>query len=175
MFSHTFLTEKLIFVLEDLYRIGFIGNYLNNKTATQWEYKEKYSLLIDAPWNMIVHPSLHVELSVSGRKDKAFNSYINNQAASEHSQPFGQDDMILTCVDCGAEFVFSAGEQAFFAERGFINSPKRCENCRAARKEAARAQRVFYTVKCFSCGADAKVPFEPILGKPVYCSKCFVR
>ena len=43
-------------------------------------------------------------------------------------------DKVLTCRDCGKEFMFSAGEQAFYAEKGFQNQPTRCKNCRAAKK-----------------------------------------
>ena len=43
-------------------------------------------------------------------------------------------DKTLNCVDCGAEFVFTAGEQEFHASRGFTNEPKRCPDCRRARK-----------------------------------------
>src|SRR5919198_1562975 len=43
-------------------------------------------------------------------------------------------DRTLTCVDCGAEFAFTANEQAFYAERGFTNEPKRCPTCRQNRK-----------------------------------------
>lgn len=44
-------------------------------------------------------------------------------------------DIILVCKDCGSQFVFSAGEQAFYAEKGFDNQPVRCINCRKARKQ----------------------------------------
>lgn len=44
-------------------------------------------------------------------------------------------DINLTCKDCGAEFVFSAGEQAFYAQKGFDNQPVRCPACRKARKQ----------------------------------------
>jgi CxxC-x17-CxxC domain-containing protein len=43
-------------------------------------------------------------------------------------------DRGITCVDCGQEFVFTAGEQEFYAQRGFSEAPKRCSSCRAARK-----------------------------------------
>lgn len=36
------------------------------------------------------------------------------------------EDETLVCRDCGQEFVFSASEQAFFAEKGFMNKPSRC-------------------------------------------------
>ena len=43
-------------------------------------------------------------------------------------------DRTLTCVDCGAQFVFTSNEQAFYADRGFTNEPKRCPACRQSRK-----------------------------------------
>jgi DNA-directed RNA polymerase subunit RPC12/RpoP len=45
-----------------------------------------------------------------------------------------QMDRTLVCKDCGAEFVFTEGEQAFYKEKGFENDPVRCPNCRKARK-----------------------------------------
>jgi CxxC-x17-CxxC domain-containing protein len=42
-------------------------------------------------------------------------------------------DRTLTCRDCGQEFTFTAGEQAFYQERGF-SEPQRCPSCRATRK-----------------------------------------
>ncbi len=47
-------------------------------------------------------------------------------------------DKTLTCKDCGAEFTFTAGEQAFYAEKGFENEPTRCKECRIKRKNARR-------------------------------------
>ena len=44
-------------------------------------------------------------------------------------------DKTLVCKDCGAEFVFTVGEQQFYAEKGFTNEPQRCPNCRKARKQ----------------------------------------
>ncbi|MCL2647083.1 MAG: zinc-ribbon domain containing protein [Phycisphaerales bacterium] len=44
------------------------------------------------------------------------------------------EDKTIVCVDCGAEFTFTADEQQRFAERGFTNEPKRCKTCRDARK-----------------------------------------
>ena len=47
------------------------------------------------------------------------------------------EDKTLVCKECGNEFVFTAGEQEFYAERGFQNEPQRCKACRDARKNAA--------------------------------------
>ena len=44
------------------------------------------------------------------------------------------NDRSLACVDCGQEFSFTAGEQEFYAQRGFTESPKRCPSCRQIRK-----------------------------------------
>ncbi len=48
------------------------------------------------------------------------------------------EDKTLVCKECGNEFVFTAGEQEFYAERGFQNEPQRCKACRDARKNSAR-------------------------------------
>lgn len=45
------------------------------------------------------------------------------------------EDISLTCKDCAAEFTFTAGEQQFYAEKGFENQPVRCADCRRARKQ----------------------------------------
>lgn len=44
-------------------------------------------------------------------------------------------DKTLVCKDCGANFVFTEGEQAFYKEKGFENEPTRCPECRKARKQ----------------------------------------
>lgn len=43
-------------------------------------------------------------------------------------------DRTLVCKDCGKEFVFTEGEQAFYEERNFTE-PTRCPECRKARKQ----------------------------------------
>ena len=83
------------------------------------------------------------------------------------------EDKTLVCKDCGAEFVFTAGEQEFYASRGFQNEPQRCKPCRDAKKNAARAPREMFTTVCANCGKEAKVPFQPSDDRPVYCSECY--
>ncbi len=48
-------------------------------------------------------------------------------------------DELLVCRDCEQSFVFTAGEQAFYAERGF-NKPTRCTSCRAQRRSERNAE-----------------------------------
>jgi hypothetical protein len=43
-------------------------------------------------------------------------------------------DKTLTCGECGQEFTFTVGEQEFYSSRGLMNEPKRCSECRAARR-----------------------------------------
>ena len=82
------------------------------------------------------------------------------------------EDKNLACKDCGAEFVFTSGEQEFFAEKGFENEPTRCGDCRREKKNARRNREMF-TATCADCGGEARVPFNPTGDKPVYCSACF--
>ena len=82
-------------------------------------------------------------------------------------------DETLVCKDCGNEFVFTAGEQRFYKEKGFMNKPKSCKACRDAKKNAGRAPREYFTTVCAKCGGEAKVIFQPSNDRPVYCSACF--
>jgi len=90
-------------------------------------------------------------------------------------------DKVLQCRDCGNQFIFTAGEQEFYAEKGFQNEPTRCRDCRAARRQgrggygASRPPRELYPVVCASCGAETEVPFRPTNNRPVYCRDCFSR
>jgi CxxC-x17-CxxC domain-containing protein len=106
-------------------------------------------------------------------------------------------DKTISCRDCGREFTFTAGEQEFFASRGFTSDPSRCPECRAERK-ASRGQggyssggyssggyssggggygreREMFSATCSECGNEARVPFQPRGDKPVYCSDCFSK
>lgn len=84
-------------------------------------------------------------------------------------------DKTLKCKECGADFVFTAGEQEFYAEKGFENEPQRCKACRDAKKNASRGNRTFFEATCAVCGGVARVPFEPKGDKPVLCSECFAK
>ena len=90
-------------------------------------------------------------------------------------------DKILQCRDCGLDFLFSIGEQEFFASKGYVNEPRRCPSCRAANRTRGgtasvpgrRSSRALHPAVCAHCGAATEVPFVPHLDKPVYCSACF--
>ncbi len=100
-------------------------------------------------------------------------------------------DQVITCSDCSIDFVFSASEQEFFAEKGFASAPKRCSACRAQRRASnggsssygggggfgdngfSRGPREMHDATCAQCGTETQVPFRPTGARPVYCSDCF--
>jgi len=108
------------------------------------------------------------------------------------------EDKTLTCSDCDKSFTFTVAEQEQFAQRGYTNEPKRCPECREARKADRFAKggardnnggnrsgsfggnrygndtpRVSFPTTCSDCGKATTVPFEPKQGRPVYCSDCY--
>ncbi len=90
----------------------------------------------------------------------------------------GFEDKVLTCRDCGREFVFTAGEQEFYQTRGLMHEPRRCPSCRASRRSdgpgaSARPSREMHDVICANCGRATQVPFLPTGSRPVYCPDCF--
>ncbi len=99
-------------------------------------------------------------------------------------------DRILTCRECGSSFTFTTGEQAFYASRGLLNEPSRCNTCRGARKLTnplsegyvhygpfasfgGRTPRQMHPAICGQCGQMTEVPFLPKGDRPVFCSECF--
>jgi len=105
-------------------------------------------------------------------------------------------DQVIKCIDCGEDFVFTAGEQAFYREHGLTNAPTRCKRCRDARKAnrgggedrpsrggggmggrggggGGGGDREMYPAVCSECGAETMVPFAPTSGRPIYCRNCF--
>ena len=88
-------------------------------------------------------------------------------------------DKQIQCSECGNSFTFTAREQEFFATKGYTNEPKRCLNCRQARRSTRNdggrdgGPRQMFTAVCAQCGKECQVPFQPRQGKPVYCSDCY--
>ena len=85
------------------------------------------------------------------------------------------EDKTLVCCDCNQEFVFTAGEQEFYEQRGLLNEPRRCTECRQIKKNARRGPREMHTATCATCGTECEVPFVPREDRPVYCNECFAN
>ena len=71
------------------------------------------------------------------------------------------EDKTLVCKECGKEFVFTAGEQEFYAERGFQNEPQRCKACRDARKNATRGPVSSSPLPALVAAARRRFPSSP--------------
>jgi len=100
-------------------------------------------------------------------------------------------DRELACRDCGGSFVFTAGEQEFYANKGLQHDPVRCPSCRATRKTlrpedrdqapsygvfaswGGRTPRQLHVASCAQCAQLTEVPFVPRGDRPVYCSACY--
>ncbi len=92
-------------------------------------------------------------------------------------------DKPLQCSDCGREFSFTAGEQEFYSSHGLQNEPRRCPECRQAKKSErfgsgggyGKSKRQMFPAVCAECGKETEVPFEPREDRPVYCSDCYSK
>jgi CxxC-x17-CxxC domain-containing protein len=100
-------------------------------------------------------------------------------------------DRELTCRDCSSSFVFTSGEQEFYASKGLQNDPVRCPSCRAQRKMmrpedrdespsygvyaswGGRTPRQLHVAICSGCARAAEVPFVARGDRPVFCSDCY--
>ena len=82
-------------------------------------------------------------------------------------------DRELTCVDCGAEFVFTAGEQLFFHDKQFTNDPKHCKQCKAKRAQWNAKSASETRTTCAQCGVETTVPFKPNAGPTCALSSMF--
>jgi len=122
---------------------------------------------------------------------------MGSEVAPVSEEVLSPVDRTLVCRDCGREFVFTAGEQEFYASKGLTNDPVRCPSCRSARKSSqsrssfdapedngyvrygtfasygGRTPRQMHPASCAECGQMTEVPFVPRGDRPVYCSSCY--
>jgi len=75
----------------------------------------------------------------------------------------------IICKFCGKEFVFSKGEQEFYAKKGLQNIPKACPKCREARRSG---DKVDVEIKCSNCGKKG-IFRKKIDAKNILCEKCY--
>ena len=82
------------------------------------------------------------------------------------------EDKVLKCKECGKEFTWTAGEQEFFAQKGFKNRPTRCKDCRKNNRQKVEAE--YFKITCSSCGQIGEALFKP--SNPdaeIFCRNCF--
>lgn len=102
---------------------------------------------------------------------------------SESNNEF--QDLLLPCIDCAGNFVWTAGEQAFFRDKQLQNPPKRCKECKKAKtrrleavesaRQAGKKHRFEIRADCAHCKTATTIPFYPCQGRPVYCRACFLK
>ena len=80
----------------------------------------------------------------------------------------------LTCKDCSKNFVWSIGEQKFFAEKGFEHPPVRCPDCRAKAKKK-RDGPPLHDIRCRVCGKTGQIPAEPTDPTDILCQDCLLK
>ena len=73
-FSGTILDNKLQNLLQDLYRLGFIGNYLPYSKTYRWQHKGDNGLILADNYRLMVHYALHAALSLGRKQDRALES-----------------------------------------------------------------------------------------------------
>lgn len=69
-FSETVLKTKFRQVLEDLYRLGFLGNFLPVSQTYHWQHKGDSSIILSDEWRLCIHYALHGALSIGARNDR---------------------------------------------------------------------------------------------------------
>ena len=94
-------------------------------------------------------------------------------------------DTLIPCIDCSQDFVWTAGEQAFFRDKELKNPPKRCKECKKAKnkrleaielaKVTGKKHRIEVKANCARCETSTTVPFYPCQGRPVFCRACFLE
>ena len=110
---------------------------------------------------------------------------VKRRARNGSASSMDYQDKSLKCIDCGTDFVFTAGEQLFFHDKQFKNEPKRCKNCKGKRVSVLGANpshgamrgnsyaKTETRTNCSQCGRETTVPFKPTQGRPVLCRECF--
>lgn len=90
-FCNTFLPSKLGSVLNDLYRIGIIGNHSKSSNLFRWEYKGNEGIIFDDEWDITVHKALWKSLSLNDKHGKIAEIIEENSALDLYGR-------IVNCV-----------------------------------------------------------------------------
>lgn len=117
LYPNSIMARESYTALNDMYRIGVIGNFLTNDHSTRWEYKEQYKLFIDDPWRIIIHPSLRIELSVSGKIDK----YINSKPRGVQAPHGNNETFEATIREIRYRYILVSFEKEGCSQNGYIS------------------------------------------------------
>ena len=95
MFPASAFATDTLKVLRDMYRAGVVGNYNSMDKTQRWQHKEQYNLIIGSPWQIVIHPSLRIELSVGGRTGRYSNNRIQWNKEKAYSSNETYDVVIM--------------------------------------------------------------------------------
>ncbi len=76
-YSDSILEKKLNVILDDLYRLGIIGNFSPISKSYRWQHKGDDGLVLSKEWKIMIHVALQNALSVNRKHDKVNNSNTN--------------------------------------------------------------------------------------------------
>ncbi|HMO53036.1 MAG TPA: zinc-ribbon domain-containing protein [Tepidiformaceae bacterium] len=74
-------------------------------------------------------------------------------------------DKQISCRDCSTMFVFTAGEQEFYANKGLMNEPTRCQSCRSAKPTMATSAMATSPASAARRRARCTRPAAPIAAR----------
>lgn len=68
-YSNTVLSAKFVDVVGDLYRLGFLDNYLPVSKTYRWQHKGDDGIILSDEYRIMVHYALRSSLSIGARQD----------------------------------------------------------------------------------------------------------
>lgn len=84
------------------------------------------------------------------------------------------EDKVLKCRECSKDFTWTAGEQDFFAQKGFKNKPTRCKECRKTNRQKVETE--YFKITCSTCGQIGEAMFKPRNpDAEILCKDCFEK
>lgn len=112
LYQNTTLAQNLTQVVEDLYRLGFLGNFLPASKTYRWQHKGDDHVIISPEWRLMVHHALHSALSIGKKQDYGLKY---------HDEPQIGDVVEVTVVSISRSFVFVTFEKNAVEYQGVIH------------------------------------------------------
>lgn len=107
-------------VLSDMYRMGAIGNIIENNKSPRWAYKGEEKLFIEAPWKITVHFALRIELSLNAKVGR----YIDRRLQKKRFLPMTSKDIAtykVTVDEIRYAYILVSFEKDSSLQRGYIS------------------------------------------------------
>lgn len=106
------IDQNFIQVLNDLYRLGFLGNFLPASQTYHWQHKGDSTLIVSDEWRLFIHYALHGALSIGRRADRGLN---------RGKEPQKGDIALATVTSVNKSFAFVDFQLNGFNHQGKIH------------------------------------------------------